>query len=542
MIKIVNKSKKKIGVKTSQKEIWKILLKNRGIKEVDIKAFTKVAEADKLKIEDFGISKKSFEKSLARIEKAIKNKEKVLIYGDYDVDGITATAILWLVLKEKGVEVWPFIPDRQKDGYGLKYESFKRFEKEKNIKFDLLITVDNGIVAHRQIKKIKKEGTDIVIIDHHQKKKEKIKVEGIVHSTKTSASVLSWLMARQIDKKADLGLASLGAVADCVPLLGVNRRVVYWGLKYIKTKPNPGIKKLLAKAKVDLNKISSYHMSYIIGPRINAVGRLGDATDALRLLCSRDQISLDKYTTKLNQMNYERQKLQKGLIKNALIKAKDNQDKVIIVIDEKYHLGIIGLIAGRLSQEYDLPTIVISKSKDISKASCRSIKELNIIKSLRQVEDLLVELGGHKGAAGFSIETKKIAKFEKKIKHIINQSLEKYEGEKRIEVEAEMDIEAIDLKMARLMEKLEPTGIDNPKPLFYLKEVELVAKRKIGKDGSHLKMILSKKMVDGIAFSQAKIFEKIKTGNKLDMVASLDVNDWGGRQKVQLMIKEIVLK
>ncbi|MBU4210344.1 single-stranded-DNA-specific exonuclease RecJ [Patescibacteria group bacterium] len=538
MASIVRKSKLLVTDKTSAGELLGILLKNRGVKKEEVEGFLKPENPDKLNLKEFGVGKNGFEKSVKRIKKAVENKENILIYGDYDVDGITSTAILWMALNEKGGKVLPFIPDREKDGYGIKYKSFIEFEKAKNIKFSLLVTVDNGIVANKEIKRIKKRDVDVVIIDHHQKDENKLKVSGIIHSTGTSASVLSWLLAKEFSKKADLGLAALGAVADCVPLLGINRNIVYWGIKYLRENPNLGIKKLIKTAGVKIEDLSSYHLGFVIGPRINAVGRLGDATDALRLLCLNGNL-LDKYADKLNQLNIERQKLQKKSFEMAKKGCELNKDRVIFISDKKYHEGVIGLIAGNLTEKYGLPAIVISESKKISKGSCRSIKELDIIKTLRETDKLLIDVGGHKGAAGFSIETKNIEEFRKKIIKIINKKLGKKKIEKAIEVEAEMEMGAVKLSNCKAIEKLLPFGMENQEPMFWFKNVKVAQKRLVGGDKSHLKLVLGDNFVDAIAFKKGYLFEQLKTGACVDIVAGMEINSWGGKQKPQLMVREI---
>jgi len=528
-----------ITAKTSAGELLGILLKNRGVKKEEVEKFLKPENLDKLSLKEFGVSKDGFEKSVKRIKKAIKNKENILIYGDYDVDGITSTAILWMALNEKGAKVLPFIPDREKDGYGIKYKSFIEFEKEKNIKFSLLITVDNGIVASKEIEKIKKKGVDVVIVDHHQKNENKIKVSGTIHSTGTSASVLSWLLAKEFSKKADLGLAALGAVADCVPLLGVNRNMVYWGIRHLQENPNLGVKKLIKTAGVKIENLSSYHLGFVIGPRINAVGRLGDATDALRLLCCLDGNLLDKYADKLNRLNIERQKLQKKSFEIAKKACELNKDQVIFMADKKYHEGIIGLIAGNLAEKYGLPAIVISKNKKISKGSCRSIKELDIVETLKESEKLLIDVGGHKRAAGFSIESKNIEDFRKKITRIINKKLGKKKIENTLEVEAEMEMGAVKLFNCKAIERLLPFGMENQEPVFWFKNVKVAQKRLVGSDKSHLKLVLGDNFVDAIAFKKGYLFDQLKTGACVDIVAGMEINSWGGKQKAQLMVREI---
>lgn len=259
---------------TSEAEILKLLLKNRQISKKDTDSFLKPINPQKLEPKDFGVNSKSLCQTVEIIQDHIKKGSQILIYGDYDVDGITATAIIWQVLYQQGAKVLPFVPDRETDGYGIKADSFFRIQSDKNLHFDLLITVDNGIVAGKELEKILKSGTQIVVIDHHVANDSISKEISVVHSTLTSGSVLSWLVASQIDKSSDLGLAALGAVTDCMPLNTVNRNIVYHGIQFLRLQPNPGIKKLIQSSGSKQDSLTTYDLGFILGPRINAVGRL----------------------------------------------------------------------------------------------------------------------------------------------------------------------------------------------------------------------------------------------------------------------------
>ncbi|MFA7663105.1 MAG: DHH family phosphoesterase, partial [Patescibacteria group bacterium] len=265
------KNKKIIDNSFSESDFLDLLLKNRKIKKTDCDNFFKPHFPDN---SDFNINKKELNKAIDRVNSAIKNNENILIYGDYDVDGITATAILWQVLYQLGAKVLPFVPDREADGYGIKSKSFFDFEIQKNTHFDLLITVDNGIVANQELEKIAKKNTDIIIVDHHLPTEYLPKVSAIIHSTDFSGAALSWFFATQFNKTADIGLAAAGTVADCLPLIGINRSIVIHGLKSLQSNPNPGIKKLIEVSSIKQDLISAYDLGFVIGPRINAVGRL----------------------------------------------------------------------------------------------------------------------------------------------------------------------------------------------------------------------------------------------------------------------------
>ena len=553
---IILKNKKIIDSSFLESDFLDLLLKNRKIKKTDYGHFFKpYFPTDS----DFNINKKELKKATNRVNLAIKNNENILIYGDYDVDGITATAILWRVLYQLGAKVLPFIPDRETDGYGINSKSFFDFETQKNIHFDLLITVDNGIVANSEFEKIAKKNTDIIIVDHHLPTKDLPKVSAIIHSTNFSGAALSWFFATQFDKNADIGLAAAGTVADCLPLVGVNRSIVIHGLKSLQSKPNHGIKKLIEVSGIKQDSISAYDLGFVIGPRINAVGRLSNPTEALRLLCSQNSTQAGKYATNLDKFNKDRQDIQKENLKIAeeIISRDVLQNvsiqvgnKLIFISHKEFLPGIIGLIAGRLTEKYYLPSIIVSIGDEYSKGSCRSIKELNIVEALRQFNDDLVDLGGHAGAAGFTIKTTNIKKFQTKITNYINQQLKNIDLKPAITVESEMKLSAVTIKNCRLIGKFEPFGIDNPKPLFLFKNLRIIQKRVIGFTGDHLKLKLDDPEckgdscgrpipADAIAFKKGELDGQFKNGDLVNIIASLDLNVWNGQTFPQLIVKEI---
>jgi len=550
---IVFKNKKIIDKSFSESDFLDLLLKNRQIKKSDYDNFFKPHFPEN---SDFNINKKELEKAIDRVNLAIKNNENILIYGDYDVDGITATAILWQVLYQKGAKILPFIPDRETDGYGIRSKSFFDFETQKNIHFDLLITVDNGIVANAELEKIAKKNTDIIIVDHHLPTENLPKVSAIIHSLNFSGSALSWFFASQFDKNADIGLAAAGTVADCLPLVGINRNIVVHGLKSLQKIPNPGIKKLIEVSGIKQDSVSAYDLGFVIGPRINAVGRLSNPTEALRLLCSQNSVQASKYAQNLDKFNKDRQNIQKDNLKIAEdiisrdvlqnVSAKEN-NKLIFISHKDFLPGIIGLIAGRLTEKYYLPSIIISIGDEYSKGSCRSIKELNIIESLRQFNDDLVDLGGHAGAAGFTIKTENIKKFQTKVTDSINNQLKDIDLKPSVTVESEMKLSAVNIKNCRLIGKFEPFGIDNAKPLFLFKNLRIIQKRVLGATGDHLKLKLDDPTTDklenipadAIAFKKGDLDSQFKTGDLINIIASLDLNIWNGQTSPQLIVKEI---
>ncbi|MFA5750249.1 MAG: DHHA1 domain-containing protein, partial [Candidatus Shapirobacteria bacterium] len=329
----------------------------------------------------------------------------------------------------------------------------------------------------------------------------------------------------------------------------INRNIVYHGLQSLRQNPNCGIKKLIQISGIQPDSISTYDLGFILGPRINAVGRLGNPTDALRLLCSCSTIQATKFAQILDNYNKDRQSLQQesiALAQKIIISNKIN--KVLFIADKSFHSGIIGIIAGRLTDKYYLPSIIISINSEISKGSCRSIKELNIVESLRQLSNDLVELGGHAGAAGFSIKTKNIPKFKKQITQIINKKLDGLNLKPEKLIDAEMKLNAVNIKNCRLVKKIEPFGIGNTEPIFLFKKLRIVDKRLLGSHQEHLKLKLDDPntpnneniVADGIAFKKGDLDKKLKVGDLIDITAKLSLNTWNGSVSPQLIVNDIL--
>ena len=522
-------SQKTINAQTPAETILKLLLKNRQI--IDIDSFLKPP---------FPESKLSSKKVVSLIQKYLDEQKNILIYGDYDVDGLSSTALLWQSLYPLNKNVTPFIPHREKDGYGFKASSFFRLQKEKKIKYNLLITVDNGIVADAEFAKIKAKNPKIkiVVIDHHLAGGKIKNADALFHSTETSASALAWFITKSFSKTADLSLAALGVVADCQPLTGLNRSIVVHGLQQLKVNPSPGLKKLMEISGVKIDNLSVYDLSFLLGPRLNAVGRLSDPVDALRLLCSQSSIQAANYAQVLNDFNQERQSLQKESIdladKNINLKNK------VIFIADSFNPGIIGLIASRLTEKYSLPSIIIAKNGEVAKGSCRSIPQVNIIEVLRKFSSLFVDLGGHPGAAGFSILDNNIPKLRKKLFIYFSTYLKTYSPQKSITIDAKMDLSAINLKNIKIIKSLQPFGLGNPEPLFLFENLKIDSKKIIGQTGSHLKLKVSG--VDAIAFKKADLDAELKIGDLINLVASLDANTWNNHTFPQLVVKEIITR
>jgi len=539
---ILSKSKKGIA---SIAGIVDLLLKNRKIK--DQKEFFNPTLPQKLTLKELGINKSEMGKAISRIKKALKNKEKVIIYGDYDADGICGTAILWETLYSLGLKVLPYLPERFTEGYGLNANTVGKLKTEDE-KLKLIITVDNGVVAYNGIKKAKELGIDVIVTDHHQIGKTQPQAYGVVHSSKVSGSALAWILSRELGRKEGLELAAIGTIADQLPLTGANRSFVKYGLQELNKTERPGLLALMEESGLRRGyggQVGTYEVGYIIAPRLNAMGRLIHAIDSLRLLCVKNKTRATELARHLHQTNLERQKIVDNVVlhalrKTSLDKTRDKQG-IIVVASESYHEGVIGLAAAKLVDEFYRPAIVLSKKGEISKASARSISGFNIIEVIRQLEDLYIEGGGHPMAAGFSIETIKIQEFTEKINKIAKPLLTAEILAKKLKIDLELHFNQLNYDLYHQLKEFEPSGLGNPTPTFVAKGVEVINARKVGQDAKHLKLKLQQKFViiDAIAFGFGDLFAKITPDTKVDIVYTLEDNSWNGRKSLQLKIKDL---
>ena len=510
------------------------------------------------------------------------NKETVVIYGDYDADGVCGTAIVWETLFGLGLKVLPFIPRREKHGYGIKKEGIDEILKDKQIfEFNkkipsLIVTVDNGIVAHKAAEYANKKQLDIIITDHHQKKKKKgkydlPKAKSIVWSDKICGAALAWIFCREFlrflkqrkivvkDKmnlvgkqiKADLiGLAVIGTVTDLMPLLRENRALVKHGLEYLRKTKIQGLISLYRQAGLDPKTIDTYHLGFIIGPRLNATGRLENALDSLRLLCSKDMVKTEGLSEILNSINKERQLLTEKAFLHA--QKKVNKDKKFIFIgDESYNPGVIGLVAGKLAEKFYRPAIVFSKGEKYSKASARSIKGFNIIEAIRSCGNILEDAGGHPLAAGFTIQNRYLDKFQKIMDRLVEKKLTASVLTPILEIDCEIKLKDISWELYDKLEKFSPFGFGNSRPTFIIKSLKVIRLRTVGNGNKHLKIslddpqtkIIEKNIgvIDGIGFNLGYQVEKLKLGDAVDVVFNLEENVWNGSRNLQLKIRDIRL-
>lgn len=572
MSKIKNK---KENIKNE--EVIKILLKNRGIKtkkETEDFLNPKLSE---ITIENVRISRPQVKKSIDRIKKAIKNKEQIVVYGDYDVDGICGTAILWETLNDLGAKVMPYIPHRIDEGYGLSEKGIKnlsiRQAQDKIKNCSLIITVDNGIVANKAVAFAKKQGIDVIITDHHVPSKQLPKAFSIVHTTLLCGAGVAYMLSREIQNTkykipdTHLELVALATVADLVPLLGANRTLLKHGLLDLHKTKRSGLLALFKEAQINQGTIGVYEIGHIIAPRLNAMGRLESAMDSLRLVCTTNRQRALALAHKLGSTNKERQNVTEEAVTHAKAKvraSKFEKEKLLFIADKSYEQGVIGLVAGRLVEEFYIPSIVVSKGKVYSKASARSVSGFNIIEFIRSELAFLVDVGGHPMAAGFTVETTKLALLEKNLKKRAKESLGEEMLKRSIKIDLELPGSLISQELYDAIQKLQPFGMKNPEPTFLTRNFVIEDMRLVGNGGKHLKMrftiddppaIASKALraglrltIEGIAFGMGE-GNSFKIGDRVDVVYTLSENEWparrsfgeggNGNKKIELKIKDI---
>ena len=548
-------------------EITSKLLSIRKIKKEDINSFLNPSIKNFLPNPNNLID---MEKTTLRTIKAILNKEKIGIFGDYDVDGATSTALLGNYFSELNLKYEIYIPDRKKEGYGPSIESFKKLIK-KGVK--VIFTVDCGTLSFDAINYAKKNNIDVMVIDHHQSEVKLPDAFSIINPNRLDdksnlqylcAAGVTFMFLVSINRELRsnnwfnknkinepnlinfLDLVSLGTVCDVVPLTGLNRAIVKQGLKIIQSKKNLGIKTLLSICNIDTNP-STYHLGYILGPRINAGGRVGKCSHGANLLLDKDPKNSFKLASELDQFNKERQILEKDLLQKILNKTKNYlKDPVLILSGSNWHEGVIGIVAARLKDKFNKPTILISFDGNIGKASARSIVGFDIgsIIIAASHENILLKGGGHKMAGGFSIKLENVEKFKKFISKKFESINENLKIEKPLLVDSIISPSAVNIEFYKKVALLSPFGSGNPEPKFVIEDLKTINGKIVGE--SHIKSVLIGKdgsTIKSIAFNS---LEKdispflIKKNNKsFNIAGKLSLNEWKGQSNVEFIIDDI---
>ncbi len=554
-MKIIYKSVIHPQDQVTGQSIIETVLKKRQIKDID--AFLNPPSPVTIQISDFGF-KKEIKKTLSTLEKILKNKKTIVVYTDYDADGITGGAILWETLHHLGFLVMPYVPHRQHEGYGFSITGIDNVKKQFNPA--LIISVDHGIAAADQIAYATSLGIPIIVTDHHMKQKQIPSAQAIFHIPALSGSGVSYFFSKMIFdhfknspfiNKKKIGelenhfqndytaLASIGTIADLVPLVGPSRSIVKHGLAACTRTKRIGLVEVIKQAGISDRKITPYEIGFIIAPRINAIGRLEHAIDALRLLCTLNYEKAYQLAGKVGKLNVDRQDMVKKAVAEAqLMVGKMKKIPAIIILQsDSWHEGIIGLIASRIAEQYFRPTIIMTKSDSYYKGSARSIPVFHITNALTGVKELLLSVGGHQQAAGFSIETKKIPRFVKAIGIAGKKELKTKDLERVMETDFKLPLEKINVNIAKKLEELEPYGMGNPQITFY-SEAKILDIKPFGKKKDHLKVYLVGREerfypVELISFGGTEKWPSLTPGQNVEVVYQIEVDRWGGDEKLR---------
>ena len=543
------------------------LLAIRNIKKEDVKSFLNPSIKNFLPNPNNLVD---MNKSALRLLEAINNNEKIGIFGDYDVDGATSTALLGRYLSELKLSYEIYIPDRKKEGYG---PSIKSFESLINKGVKLIFTVDCGTLSFDAIEYAAKNKIDVIVLDHHQSEVNLPKAFSIINPNRLDdssnlqylcaagvtfmflVSMNSELRSRKWFVKNGiiepnliqyLDLVSLGTVCDVVPLVGLNRAIVKQGLKVLKSKKNLGLKTLLDICKIE-NNPSIYHLGYMLGPRINAGGRVGKCSHGANLLLNTDPKNAFKLASELDQYNKERQILEKDLLEKILNESKKNlKDPVLVLSGKNWHEGVIGIVAARLKDKFNKPVVIISIENQIGKASARSIVGFDIgsVIIAATQEKILLKGGGHKMAGGFSINKENIEKFKEFVIRKFKNINEDLINEKPLLLDSVISPTAINIDFYNKIESLAPFGSGNPEPKFIIENLKTINGKIVGE--KHIKSILigmDGSSIKTIAFNATEndlgAYLLKKNNKPFNIAGKLSLNEWRGQSNVEFIIDDI---
>jgi len=527
-----------------------MLLSHRGLTSTsEQETFFHPVDPMSISLADVGIDPETVKSAVERIFLAKERGEEVVIFGDYDVDGVCATAILWEALRAIGIVAKPFLPIREKHGYGLSMRSLTSLLEEFSPK--LLITVDNGIVAHQAFEELNRLGIDTILTDHHAPEAGMPAAQTIVHTTKVCGSGVSWFLARAISEKAaknSLDLMALATIADQMILIKTNRSFVVHGIEALKKTERIGLQILMSRANVDTTKISSETINYVIAPRINAMGRLKHSLDALRLVCTTSVERASALVAELNDTNTQRQDLTVEMIDHAMLQAVRWQNEhIIVVAAAEYHEGVIGLLASELTDEFHKPAIAISVGATIAKASARSVPGVNIIDLIRLIKDDLLEAGGHPMAAGFAADPLKLELITRRLEAVAREHITEELLQPKLSVECPLSVQLLTITTATSLQQFAPFGQGNYEPIFVLPEAEVLRASEIGKEGRHLKLEVAYQTaaqqvtLSCIGWGFGKLVKELHSGKKVQLAGCLQVNEWKSRKSLQLLLKDVKL-
>lgn len=498
------------------------------------------------------------EEAVVRIKQAREGQERVVVYGDYDVDGITATAVVYETLSKIGIQnVESYIPHREEEGYGLNSEALTEIAKNGAT---LVIAVDCGITSGTLLNV--REDLDFIVIDHHTIDEEKLPKKGVIlHPSLTvggeiyhlSAAGMAFIFALGLQRafpeeilpgqeKWLLDLVALSTICDIVPLTGTNRLLAHFGLIVLNKTKREGLKALMEVSGVETGTADAYTVGFLIGPRLNAAGRLESAQTALRLLLTKDKKEATELAHELNRLNSDRQLLCQRIVDEAQQQAEagDSEAPIHLLSDKDWPRGVVGIVASRIADYYNRPAIIFEDDGEFHHGSARSVEGLNIMDLLSETSDYLVKYGGHAKAAGLTVSHEHFVLFKEKLLALADEKIKEVELERELIIDAEIKPEEIDDRAMELLGKMEPTGFGNKRPILMISGAEIGDVKRVGKGKEHLKFNLkvsadSPGNLSAVAFSEPR---EIEPGKKYDLAFTLKYNIWNNHRSIDLRIAD----
>jgi len=506
---------------------------------------------------------KDMDKAVNRINQAIANKEKILVYGDYDVDGATAVALVYKFLRQFSSQLDYYLPDRYVEGYGVSYQGI---EYAYNNGFKLVIVLDCGIKAVEKIAYAKEKGVDFIVCDHHKPDDVLPPAVAVLDAKRADSTYpygelsgcgVGFKLMQAFAKNNGiafseliplLDLVAVSIASDIVPITGENRILAYHGLKQLNSNPTVGLKAIIHVCGLDDKEITISDIVFKIGPRLNASGRIQSAAEAVDLLVTKDMAFARDKALQIDEYNQTRKDLDKSITEeaNQILKSCTNLDarKGIVIFNEEWHKGVIGIVASRLSEEYYRPAVVLTRSGDLATGSARSVPGFDIYRAIESCRDLLENFGGHTYAAGLSMKMENVNKFTERFENFVAENISEEQMTPVIDIDAEIQFQEITPKFFRILKQFNPFGPDNNKPVFCTKRVfDYGTSRLVGRDQEHLKLELvdshSENIMNGIAFGMYEHNRHIKSFNPFDICYSIEENTYNGNTSIQLLIKDI---
>lgn len=488
------------------------------------------------------------ERAVTRIRSAIEEGEQILVYGDYDADGMTSSSIVKEALEMLGAEVRVYLPNRFTDGYGPNESVYRYFIEQEGI--SLIVTVDNGVAGHEAIAYAQEQGVDVIVTDHHSMPEQLPEAYAIIHPEHPDAAYpfkylagcgvafkLACALLETIPMEL-LDLVAIGTIADMVSLTDENRVMVKYGLEILKQTERIGLQELLAVSEVDFTDIDEETIGFKLAPQLNALGRLDDPNPAVELLTGFDDDEAKNIAQMINAKNEERKELVQSVYLQAMAMV-DASKPVQVLAKEGWNPGILGIVAGRILEEIGLPVIVLSIDEEgRAKGSARSIEAVNIFDALNAHRDLFIAFGGHSGAAGMTLDASKLPDLEQILSDYIAANQIDLSSKSTLNLDDEIHFDSLSLETLEDLAKLSPFGMDHKKPIFYLRDFSVKQARTMGQDGSHLKLRLSQagKDYDLVAFHKGGQLLDFQQAQHLELAVTLSVNKWNGNTSLQLML------